>query len=722
MAAIWKSWQRFYSEKVIPFMKDTTTKRIFVSVLFFIIFTSILASNFNPYKFNFKVGTAAPKTIIAQRSVVFEDKKKTEEARNKAAEQVNKVYEKNPKVAPQVQDNITAAFQIIRKIQGTPNVNTPTKVQSLKEQLPMNATDKNLTYMINTDAGNLQKIQETTSQVVNIAYQSDISEEALAANKKQIKENKINTLPYETEYKVFMGLLIDNYLQPNIKYNDVETKNKIEEAKNAVNPVRVTVQQGEKIVGEGEIITDEVITKLQNFGLQRQLFPYRVISGIILLVIISMFVVLMYLYQYRKDIFENDGYLLLLAIISAGTLLIAKLIVLIDFTDGPVLSGYLAPISLASILIAILLDKKLAILVTAILSIFLGVMTDNQLAFTIVGLIGGIVAIYGVSKLSRRSDLAKAGLFYISGANLITIIAVVLVTTNDFNSLSVIDIILLPIMAVCNGVFSAILAGGTLPFLETAFGITSVVKLLELSNPNEPLLKRVLLEAPGTYHHSIIVGNMAEAAADVVGADSLLARAGAYYHDVGKVKRPYFFIENQLSNDNPHDKIYPSLSTLIITSHIKDGVEMAKEQKLPKNIVDIIEQHHGTSLVTYFYYRATENDKNETVAEEDFRYEGPKPQTKEAALVMLADSVEAAARAMQKPTPGRIEGLVRKIIKEKLNDGQLDECDLTFKDLDIIANTFVRVLSGIFHSRIEYPENVIKEMERRKNRDANLRK
>ncbi|OPZ70969.1 MAG: hypothetical protein BWY80_01413 [Firmicutes bacterium ADurb.Bin456] len=270
-------------------------------------------------------------------------------------------------------------------------------------------------------------------------------------------------------------------------------------------------------------------------------------------------------------------------------------------------------------------------------------------------------------------------------------------------------------LGITSGILSSILTNGSLPFLEHTFQITSPVRLLELSHPNNVLLKRLLTEAPGTYHHSIIVGNLAESAADAVGGESLLVRVGAYYHDIGKIKRPYFFIENQMTSDNPHDKIAPSLSTLILTSHVKDGVELAREHRLPQGIIDIIEQHHGSGLVSYFYHKALESDRTETVTEEEFRYEGPKPQTKEAALVMLADSVEAAVRSLQNRTAGRVEGLVRKIIKDKLNDGQLDECDLTLKDLDIIAAAFVRVLTGIFHSRIEYPD-IAQEMERRKKR------
>jgi putative nucleotidyltransferase with HDIG domain len=260
-----------------------------------------------------------------------------------------------------------------------------------------------------------------------------------------------------------------------------------------------------------------------------------------------------------------------------------------------------------------------------------------------------------------------------------------------------------------NGVVSAILSMGLLPFLEGMFNVITPMKLIELSNPNQPLLKKLLVEAPGTYHHSVVVGNLAEAAAEAVGGNSLLSRVGAYYHDVGKTKRPYFFIENQMGIENPHDKTSPTLSTLIITSHVRDGAEMAREHKLPEPVVNFIREHHGTTLVSYFYNRAAEADRSEEVVEADFRYEGPKPGSKETAIVMLADSVEAAVRAMDKPAPARIEQAVKKIIGDRLADHQLDRCDLTLRDLDTIAVTFTRVLSGMFHPRIDYPEYTSKE-------------
>jgi len=261
-----------------------------------------------------------------------------------------------------------------------------------------------------------------------------------------------------------------------------------------------------------------------------------------------------------------------------------------------------------------------------------------------------------------------------------------------------------------NGLISSIFTMGILPYLETIFGITTSIRLLELANPNQPLLKRLMTEAPGTYHHCIMVGNLGEAAADAIGANGLEVRLGAYYHDIGKLKRPYFFAENQFSGANPHDNITPQLSTLIITSHVKDGLEMAREEKLPPILMDMIAQHHGDSKVSYFYFKAKELDEN--AREQDFRYENPKPQTKEAAILMMADTVEAAVRSKKDATPGQIEGFIRTLIKGKLNDGQFDECELTFRDLDQIAVAFTRVINGIYHKRVEYPPqaNLIAEL------------
>ena len=254
-----------------------------------------------------------------------------------------------------------------------------------------------------------------------------------------------------------------------------------------------------------------------------------------------------------------------------------------------------------------------------------------------------------------------------------------------------------------NGIISAAIAVGVMPTLEYFFGITTHFRLLDISNPGEPLLQELLKKAPGTYQHSIMVANLAESAAQAIGANALMCKVGAYYHDIGKMKRPRFFVENQMGGENPHDRLAPSLSTTIIHSHVKDGIEMARLNKLPDVVIDFIAEHHGTSLVKFFYHQARTRS-NEPVYEDDFRYPGPKPQSRETAVVLLCDGIEAAARTMTGPTAEKLAELVQKMVQDHLEDGQLDECDLSLKDIQLIRESLVRSLHGIYHTRIEYPE------------------
>ncbi len=469
------------------------------------------------------------------------------------------------------------------------------------------------------------------------------------------------------------------------------------------------------IIREGDPVDASDLAVLRQLGLLRTRAAWPALLGVALAVLFVGAMVYCYAFRFRRQLLAQENNLVLLGLIFSFTLLVAKGVTSLKISAQPEVAnliGYLVPLAGGAMLTAILLDPGLAIFSSFLLSIFVGMMMDGQLSFAVAGFAGCLAGVFGVSSLSDRFGLMRSGLY------------VALATSSAVLVLGLLEgtpahLVLIGMgMGLLNGFFSSVLTLGCLPYLETTFGITSHVRLLELANPNQPLLKRLLMEAPGTYHHSILVGNLAEAAAEAVQADPLLVRVGSYYHDIGKLKRPYFFVENQVARDNPHEKIAPSLSTLIITSHVKDGLELGRAYKLPKSILDIIGQHHGTSLVAYFYQRALASERPELVTESDFRYDAVKPQTKEAALVMLADSVEAAVRALQRPTPGRLEGLTRRIIKEKLHDGQLDECDLTFKDLDRVAEAFVQVLTGIFHSRIEYPESLPAEGERRKAKGA----
>jgi putative nucleotidyltransferase with HDIG domain len=370
-------------------------------------------------------------------------------------------------------------------------------------------------------------------------------------------------------------------------------------------------------------------------------------------------------------------------------------------------------------LIAISLSFEIAILVTVILSFLISFIPGGEMNYTIVLIVSGIVSIYSIRSATQRSSLTRAGLM-IAGVNIVAISALGLINNENYYL-----ILKDNLWGILNGFLAVILTIGILPFLESFFDITTSFKLMELSNPNQPLLKKLIVEAPGTYHHSIVVGNLSETAAEEIGGNGLLARVGALYHDIGKIKRPYFFIENQEAYKNIHDDLEPSLSALVIASHVKEGVELANKNKLPKDIINIITQHHGTGLITYFFHRALQENgaSVEEVAEENYRYSGPKPQTKETAIILLADSLEAATRTLTNPTPSRIKNLVKEIIQKNLENGQLEECDLTLKDLDKIGDSFSRILTGMFHSRVEYPDDdLIKKLKEEKKKNGSINK
>lgn len=491
-------------------------------------------------------------------------------------------------------------------------------------------------------------------------------------------------------------------VQPNLVL-DMQRVNRATEAA-ARNVEPVYVERSQTILRRGDLVTEEHIQILQDLGMVKARSNYLSALGLVLVVALLTGLFGVYLYQHQKGILQDDGHLALLGLVLVLVVGIAK--VLSFFPSDA--AGYLVPVALGTMLIGILLDAHVAVVAAVFLSVIVGVVMGYELRYALVALASGLAGVFSTSRVGERSHLARAGL----------LVGVVTFGTMAALGLLHSDMALVRYspLGVINGLLSAVGTIGLFPYLETLFGITSSIRLLELSNPNHPLLRKLLMEAPGTYHHSMIVGNLAEAAAEAIGGDSLLARVGAQYHDIGKVKRPYFFVENQYGGENPHDKIAPSLSTLIITSHVKDGVELAQQHRLPECVIAFIREHHGTSLVKYFYHKALENAKadgakDEKCDENDFRYPGPRPQSKETAIVLLADSVEAAVRSLVRPTPGRIEGLVRKIVKDHLADGQLDESNITLRDLDKICEAFVRVLTGIYHKRVEYPESFVREME-----------
>lgn len=699
------------------FFTNPRVQKVLGVLVFFGITITILFSNFSPKQLSLKPDEVAPRDIQSNVTTIVIDEKKTAELREQAASKVQKVYQEDNFAVSNAKTEINNFYTGLNQVLQSGDENKEEKIKKLLEGAvgdqkfqPSISYYELARYLVQTGSDNLLQIQQVIWSIIYNALQKPITEEALPDTVKQI-EKEIDGLAYTPQAKEIMKITAHGFMRPNMIYNQEATEKAIKEAVEAVQPVQKTIKAGEIIVREGDRVTEEQISILEQLGIQRSKSYPLTLVGAGIFVLITFWLIIEFLRRYYKDIYENSSLLLLIALIFILILLITRFLTVIKIGDKPELNnlmGYAAPVAAGSMLIAMLLDNRLAYFMTMIMALYVGLLTEgNQLFYAIVAFVGGTVGVFRVYKLSQTSDLAKAGI-YVALADILTIITLIFISGNVSLSL----VFTGAAIGAINGLLSAVLMIGALPYLETAFSITSMIRLLELSNPNHPLLKRLLLEAPSTYHHSLLVGNLAEAAAEAVGANPLLVRVGAYYHDIGKLKRPEYFIENQRGGENPHAKIAPALSALIITSHVREGLELAREARLPRIIMDFIEQHHGTSLARYFYNRALEEHEEGEVSEESFRYEGPLPQSREVALVMLADSVEAAVRSLPDPTPEKIKAMVHKIIKEKLDDGQLELSELTFRDLNTAAEAFCKVLDGIYHKRIEYPENIAKELKR----------
>jgi putative nucleotidyltransferase with HDIG domain len=448
--------------------------------------------------------------------------------------------------------------------------------------------------------------------------------------------------------------------------------------------------------------------------------------GISLLVILLLAILFEFASENIRKFSPDNKDLLFLTLLLLGMLTVIKGSLAVFPLVGQVLpqippSAYVYGIGIAAgaMLVRIVLNSETALVFAVAASTFAGWVMGNTFFFSLYFFIGSVVGAHSVAHCEERSVLVKAGA-KVGLVNVLTILCQNLLGEKWVIS----ELGLNLLFGFLGGVVAAIVALGALPIVEWIFGYTTNIKLLELVNLNHPLLKKMILEAPGTYHHSVIVSTLAETAARSVNANPLLARVSAYYHDIGKINKPLYFVENQGPHMSRHDKLAPSMSSLILVSHVKDGLELAREYRLGRKISNIIQQHHGTGLISFFYQKAKdqEDPKMEQVEEEAYRYPGPKPQTKEAGLVLLADAVEAASRTLFQPTPSHLQGLVQRIINNVFTDGQLDECELTLKDLHQIAKSFNPILAGIHHQRVEYPAPPSKESAGKKKNNGDLRK
>lgn len=717
MQYIWKQFGTF--------LQKSRTKKLLSIFIFFSVTILILFSNFNPKQVWLKPDDVAPRNIQSDINAVVIDTKQTELLRQQAISKVQKVYQEDNFALANTEKDINLFFGAINDALAQAAENQTPALQNLlaktyvkKDLFQLQYPVERLAeYLRATSAEDLEKMRQSTITIARTLMANPITDDTLDSVYQQAF-GKISELGYAPEARDVIKIITINSLRANLIYNETATNKAIKDASDSVQPVQKTIKAGEIIVREGDRVTAEQISILEQLGIQRSKSYPITLAGTALFVLLTFWLVLEFLRRYYPHIHRNDMMMLLIGLIFIMILAITRFVTIIKIGDDPelqLLIGYLPPVAAGSMLIAILLDNRLALFCTAIMALYVGFLTQGEpLYFVATAFVGGSVGVFGVHRLTQMSDLAKSGL-RIAGANIVTITTLTLIG----GEISPVYYTMSVIMGAANGILSAVLMIGVLPYLESGFSLTSMIKLLELSNPNHPLLRRLLLEAPGTYHHSLMVGNLAEAAAESVGANPLLVRVGALFHDVGKIKRPEYFVENQRGFDNPHEKLAPALSSLIITSHVKEGVELAREARLPQAVLDFIEQHHGNSIVKYFYSRALEEDADGHINEDNFRYEGLNPQSKEVALVMLADSVEAAVRSLQDPTPQKINQTVRMIIRDKLSEGQLETADLTFKDLDTISKSFCKSLEGMYHKRIEYPEIIVREFEKRRERDGN---
>jgi len=509
-----------------------------------------------------------------------------------------------------------------------------------------------------------------------------------------------------------LNLVVDfvqRLIQPNITLNRNETQERKKAATTEIKPVLHKIKAGEMLLREGERVTEVQLLKLKTLATQskKQQVLFTSVGAAMVLVCLLVTTYILHLNQPGRLSGEHNKSLLFMACVFLTFFLLAEIsyklseVLTLNATLPIQMSSTWFGIPLASgaMIVCVFMGITVATPIAMVMAVSFAVIFGNSLPYFLYFLISGTMAAYWIQNCRERK------VFITAGAKL-GLLNILLVTAIDFYlaDLSGPKLLYDWAFGFMGGIGAGIVTAGIVPLVEIAFGYTTDISLLELANLDRPILRRLMIEAPGTYHHSVIVGSLVEAAASEIGANHLLTKVCGYYHDIGKINKPLYFIENQQNGKNKHDKLAPSMSGLILIAHVKEGVEIAREHKLGQDIIDTIRQHHGTSFIKYFYDKARQLKGEDQVNIDDFRYPGPKPQTREAGLVMLADVVEAASRTLDNPTPSRIQGLVQNLINNIFSDGQLDECELTLKDLHKIARSFNKILYGIHHHRIEYTE------------------
>ncbi len=647
------------------------------------------------------INDVARDDVVAQRSVRYADHLKTELLRKFAATQVARTYSDIAGAQADARKQTVGFFTAVaelRDAQAGAGVENP--LQTLRQQYP-GIPPEHLAHALTMGPETVRAAERAAASLVDQAMQRPVTPESLPDARAGVRRAAADAqLPSPT--RNLLGEVAAAGLVANQFYNERETETARRRERDQIPTQYETIRRGDVVLRRGDRVNLEHVIKLRELGLIRPSLDLVTVSSLVLLAFGLVAVCSLYLYQFHPHILRSLEHIVLLCVVVCGSLLLFRVL---STTLGVRFSGdqlgYLGMLcsALGAMLIAALLCPQVAVFVGVALSLLTSVLVGSELKFAMVSIVSSLTAVQAVRLIRNRADILRAG-FVISAVNVVT----ALVAQGATEAALPDNIPMNVLWCAVGGFGSVTLFTLSAAWLERPFRLTTHLTLLELSDPSQPLLRRLQVEAPGTYHHSIIVGNLSEAAADTIGADALFCRVASYYHDIGKVIRPQFFIENQ-TYENRHNSINPSLSALVVTSHVKDGVELAEEHRLPQPLISIIREHHGTCLVKYFYHQALSEQGDESTAslEYRFRYQGPRPQSKESGVIMLADSVEAASRTLDKPSPGRIRELIERIVRDRLSDGQLDECELTFKDLEKIIASLTRSVVSLLHARVEYP-------------------
>ncbi len=685
-----------------------TSAKLGYTVAFFAFVTlmTITVSSQNFFYKSIIENGISKKDIIAQKTITVVDTDKTEQRKKEVASKVEPIL--TPTEDTYIKDNLTTLFSSISQIRKK-DASMDTKKDELGLLLDIsNITTKNyvIEYLLKSDDKAVQQIFDKTSLTLTNILSIGVTEKD-AGNLEKIINKNISSNISKPQATIIRELL-EQVVVPNLVINEYATDIAKRNAQALVKPYEVTFEKGDKILFEGEPVTKLKRAALVQAGYNVIDVNYKGFGIVFVLVGICTLAFLYYLKIFEKSYIETD-HLLMTAILTLVTAVVSIFI-------PPAFSSYVLPLPALMMLLTIFSNPRIAFVATSLMLAILSVVLEYNMQFVCSFILINLAATESMAglKFSKRFDLIKTGLK-------IGILSAIILLTVYLIESCLIEVSKTLIATDClyiflNGVLSGIVILGLLPVLESSFRIITPYGLAELADHNQPLLKRLQFEAPGTYHHSLMVSNLCEAAAEAVGGNPILARVGAFYHDIGKLKRPLFFVENQsyFGIENPHTKLNPRLSKMVITAHPKDGVELAKEYHLPAIISNFILQHHGEGLASYFYNQAIIEEGADNVKKEQFRYTGPKPNMKETAILMIADAVESAVRSLKNPTNEEIESIINKIITERLNDGQLSDSPLTLKDLKTIATTFNRILRGMQHNRIKYHEDIVHELDKTK--------